>query len=760
MREIGRAPVESTVALLSLIVGSLLVLMPIAMWAFPVIVPDSTAIPPQHQTAESFVFLVTFAILVPVGALVLLNRRWTLPDRLLASGSDYPWLLLGSVALAALLVRPVSIWTDIGALKLSLAAGLLWFVGVGIISLRSLRRGGPAVTRPQMVKVAAVLLSLAALSTLVRWGHAELSVLLLLLAFAVAAAWFLADKRPPRFPRAGGIAIDIGLIALILLAVPDLYILGGFGEPQSYSEAIYSSITQFHQNLFFGAVNQVLGGEHLLVDVVSQYGVGLIYFIALWFQFAPVNYGMLGLLDGSLTAVTFAAGYAVLRMAGVSRIFSALTLLVGIVALVYVQDFPVGALLQQGALRFSLPVAIIVAEVGAARFPGGSRWWRVVSLLFLGLSSIWAFEAFLYAGATWIGLLAIRTVATESGQIRFVRKELLAALAAVVSFHLGFALATLAVSGSLPDWGKYLTYIRDFLGGEVGTITYDFEPFAPAFLLGLVYVASSVGLISAAALRRQSIVSRPAIWFAITGLTVYGIALYSYLVNRSLDSIVPSVSLPGLLLGMLWLQLAWSASRSLGARRLVIATAGALAALLIASAWGSAGERFNRTPLGSLLPGGPSLGQRLDRLRNMPEISPSASSGVDLLDRYMPEPDPAYVLARPDLATEILIRAGRINPFGYPDAKEASWVEEPHLENLDRAVAQMRGGDRLLLDPSAIESAERLRSDPGTDREALTAATTIQAIQLRALSEIDRRFKFKVLARGAGGLVIVELVPR
>ena len=39
--------------------------------------------------------------------------------------------------------------------------------------------------------------------------------------------------------------------------------------------------------------------------------------------------------------------------------------------------------------------------------------------------------------------------------------------------HVVFAGATLAATGELPDWGEYLAYLREFLVGRVGDLTYD-----------------------------------------------------------------------------------------------------------------------------------------------------------------------------------------------------------------------------------------------------------------------------------------------
>ncbi len=56
------------------------------------------------------------------------------------------------------------------------------------------------------------------------------------------------------------------------------------------------------QDYLLGSANQLLGGGALLVNVpVSQYGVGLIYFLDGWFHLVPIGYGTLGLLDSILT---------------------------------------------------------------------------------------------------------------------------------------------------------------------------------------------------------------------------------------------------------------------------------------------------------------------------------------------------------------------------------------------------------------------------------------------------------------------------
>ena len=121
----------------------------------------------------------------------------------------------------------------------------------------------------------------------------------------------------------------------------------------------------------------------------------------------------------------------------------------------------------------------------------------------------------------------------EPGRLRaLARRGLGAALACVVA-HALFAAVTLAATGRLPDWGEYLAYLREFLAGDIGDLTYDVPRWTPGLVVGAAYLASAAALAELAR-RRGPLVERerPAL-IAITGVTAYGSALMSYYVDRS-----------------------------------------------------------------------------------------------------------------------------------------------------------------------------------------------------------------------------------
>ena len=724
----------------------------------------------QRQDAETALYLIAFVVILPL-ALAAAPR---LADAI-AAGPNAAALsslaaMLGlTLVVAVLLVRLSDAFhrgSESGALLLAVG---IWSVAAGAALARA--------TRPRPWRA---LLSTAGFAPL-GWGIVaalavgtlfamiqlkSLSVLPLALGLVVIpTVVFLAERRRlPRLPGRWGVPVDVLILVLVLLAVPDLVIFRPEPHGAKLLELLVNSVIQFHHNFLLGPANQVLGGHAMLTDTASQYGVGSIYFLTGWFQLAPIGYGTYGFLDGVLTALTFAAGYGLLRLAGCSRPLAASTLALGVIVLVFNLIYPIGALPQQGPLRFGLPLALIVATVAAARWPSHSRVAQAAALAVLALSSIWALEAFAYTLATFAAMACFRAVLLPArGRRRWLARQAALTAAAVVCAHLVFAAATLAATGQLPDWGQYLAYLRAFLVGRLGDLTYDFSRWSPGLAIGAVYVASASALVllirsEPATVRRERVTL-----LAITGTTAYGIALFSYLVNRSSDGILPYIGLPVVLVTALWLSLLLRSRASLP--RVVapgaLAFALSVALLVLAVAWSSIGTHFERSALGHVLPGGRSLSAALDRLWHFPPVDRRAPEGQRLLDRYMHGQRDSVVLVRPDLGTEILIRSGRANLLPLADPWEDSFVANQRIPGLRRAVAKLRPGQRLLLDAGGLATLAAAEAAGGSNalgrpRPGSTAAP----LQTWTLEQIDRRFRLQPIYRDGQGFVVVQLARR
>ena len=308
-----------------------------------------------------------------------------------------------------------------------------------------------------------------------------------------------------------------------------------------------------------------------------------------------------------------------------------------------------------------------------------------------------------------------------------------------------FAPATLVAAGQLPDWGMYLSYVRSvFSGNQAGSISYGFARWPPGLAVGAAVPWRQLRRVVLCS--RRSLIARrePAILVALSGSTVYEIAMLSYIDNRSSTYLLPYVVLPLLVAGVLWLALLRRVpdATSRLARRGGVAFALAVAALLVAVAWPTVGSRFSRTALAHAYPGG-GLGAALTRLWHPPPIDPRAPVGQQLLDRYIPGRRALILLPTvPDLGTEILIRSRRSNSMFIGDPKADSLVPSVWMGKLKRSVAELRGGDRLLINDQTLAVAAALRADPSIDVVNHPIANgTGQTEWL--VREIDRRFRLR-----------------
>jgi hypothetical protein len=724
----------------------------------------------QRQTLETALYLVAFGLVGP--AALIGGPR--LADSLAQRVGPDALSLLAAVLLASFSVAIIAARTVAGGgVGRTLAIVALWSVAaVGLIAIA--RRKGrltrsarpPAQIAPRAWAGAAALL-LASLLAFVSLRSVSL-VGLGLTAVASAVILVLYARRPARTRSALGgrrrLAIDAVVVAVILLAVPDLVIFAPPSGSSPFLEGLYRSIIQFHHDFVLGPTLTVLHGGPVLVDTASQYGVGNVYLLAGWFQLVPVGYGMFGLLDGILFALFFATGYSVLRLVRAPRPLAAGALALAVVVLVYNLVYSVGSLpAQHGPLRFGLPMLLVLATAFTARWPHRARAGTALQLVTVGLASVWALEAAVYTLATFAAITAFEAwTSTRPRRLSAAARRAALGLLACVAAHLVLVAATLIFAGTLPDYGQYLGFLGSLTFGKVGAITYDFSRWSAGLAVGVAYAASAAALVLVTRRRRDLVERERPTLAVLCGLTAYGIMLFSYFVDRSANHILPYISLPALLAGALWLTLllrnAPAAAR--GVRLGALGFALALATLLTAVAWSSIGDRYSRSALGHIAGGGPSLSDALHNLAHRAPLDPRAPAGEALLARYMPGRERVLTLVVPDLETEILMRSGRISrlPLSYPT--EDSFASGQYLPKLRRAVAGLKPGELLLTQTLGLKDFATLKAQPTRDPLREPVGLNLAPLQEWVMKEISRRFDLRVISRGDAGFIIAALQRR
>jgi len=347
------------------------------------------------------------------------------------------------------------------------------------------------------------------------------------------------------------------------------------------------------------------------------------------------------------------------------------------------------------------------------------------------------------------------------GRLRTIGAALGWGAIACITAHVALALATVAATGGPPRWGEYLAYLREFLTGPVGDLTYDVSRWTPGLAIGAGYLVSAAALIELTR-RGGGLVARerPAL-VVLAGLTAYGIALLSYYVDRSQDHILVHVALPALLVGAGWLGVIdrTRAEADPRARTTGLAVGLGVAVLVLAVAWSSVDERFPRTPLAHAAPGAPGLRAALHRLWHPPPLNPAAPAGERALERWMPGERRSVVLTEPDLATEILVRSRRADRLLLGDPWETSFVSHRMLPGLRRRIDALRAGDRVLLDDPARQTLASLHAAPQLD-PLRDPVKRLAPLQEWALHRLSTRYRLRPVAPAVDGFTAMQLEAR
>nr|MDQ6915353.1 hypothetical protein [Actinomycetota bacterium] len=590
-------------------------------------------------------------------------------------------------------------------------------------------------------------------SRLLRPGPLAISV-----AGALVAALLLSRRRAPRLAPPLGAALDAALLCLAALWVVDVsaYLPSLPYDPFAvfhHAGAINANDKTFamvaHHDFYLAPVNDVLHGRAVLVETYSQYGTGVLYFIAAFFSVAPLGYGGLALLAGALTALQFSAGFATLRMAGCGRGLAGLAVAVGVVAVSFGTVVSLAYVPSAGGLRYVWGYALVLAAVAGARWPRRRRALYVAQLAIVAVASVWSLETFAVVAVTFAAVTAV-SAATGPGtwQVRLRRWgiDLLRAAAVSVAALGLFSLVTLALTGSRPHLRPYLAFFGIYSGGQLTLLGVPrTTPWATGVAVGALYLAAAVGL--AALVRRRPGWEAPPPWLTATaGMTAFGAASFTYWVTHPDPRSLPPLGLPAILIAALWLELARRAPGAFGRlpRAASFALGGWLAALLVVFAWPQVERDWRRTAAGHALPGARSLVADVRSLWRSPPIDPRAVEARRLLRHYLPGRGPALVLLEPDLTVESLLLARRVNRLAVGDLIQDDLIRAYRLPRIARAVRGLTPGTRMLV---------QLRTDP-----RVNLIEGPNPLHQAILAFIRQRFDLRLVATGRDGLSVVELV--
>jgi len=658
---------------------------------------------------------------------------------------------LGSSSSAVLVVL-IALWG--GALAVAVRRGSRWGRSEAVLADRDAARTW------------LVLVALACLSVIAFLSPALLQPVKLGISLAVAAALTVLHdhSRRSRHRRWMGRLVDAGAVALVVLTVTDVSAYLEYLRPDAktvvldglaYTPDLLGYVQRAHQGFWLAPLNDMLHGRALLVDVSAQYGVGVFYFLAGFFQIAPLGYGALSLLAGFVTSLQYATAYGVMRLGGCPRTIAVPAITAAVIGLVLGSlgspaDFP-----STGGLRFGLAWLVAALAVLGTRWPRSRRSLQGAAVALVGLASVWSVETFAVVAATFIAVAAFEAATQERGhRARYFGRSMIAAVCSCFFAHLVLAVGTRAFAGSWPDWSMYLAFVRSYAGG---LYILAVRPWSPGLPVLFVHVASAIALAALLARRHRLALERRTLVSAIAVTSGLGVASFAYFVGHSHPNTLLYVSLPAVVEVCLWVSLV--GDRLLQAPRAtrLVATAGALwlAALLVISGWPDAIDKWRRTALDQAIPGhGGRLREAVPKLWRSPPGDARAPEAQALLDRHLAKGEPALVIMEPALSVETLVRSERVNVLPIGDPEQDNVVPHESYPKVRRAIDGLPPGTLMLAQLRALGAPAK---PPAVRPDSRRKLVRLQKV---ALDRIRARFRLEEVDRSPRGFAVVRLAAR
>jgi hypothetical protein len=425
-------------------------------------------------------------------------------------------------------------------------------------------------------------------------------------------------------------------------------------------------------------VNEIRHGRYMLVDDYSQYGVGVIYFLAAALAPLPFGYGSFVLVLGILAALMFTTIFAVLRMATRSLAFAAAGTFAALLASTIATMGRTTQYPSTSFLRFGVPWLVVCALVAAYRRDRPSRPALAAAYALVGLACIWSFEAAFYSVLTFAATaIAVAGTSPPGARLRQAAGQLGAgALAAAVAVTILVA-ATAIGRGAAPHPGGYLDFLRLYSDKGFGTL--PIPGWSLGYLICALYVVSLSGIAVIIRCGRGSALARPSVIVPLVAVSALGATSFTYFLGRSHPNNLTHVAPPFVAMIALWSALAWrewsAQRRPLAGVALALCALGG--ALLTVEQLPQLVSKAPDSALGALArsaTGGRTLPHELRALTREPVIGPGARTVELLVRRSVPAAAPLLVAVEPIAATEALIRLDRVDVLPIGAAEQDALV--------------------------------------------------------------------------------------
>lgn len=500
-----------------------------------------------------------------------------------------------------------------------------------------------------------------------------------------------------------------------------------------------------HHNYYLGPVAAILAGKSPLVDVNCQYGVGVLYFIALAFKthLVPTSIGGLWQLTNALLIMEYALIYGLMRYLLRSAGLAALTLALIVFVNFCCQEYSPLFYPSTGPIRFLLGYVLLAVVCLGSRFPRWRHAFRALEYGTLAVASIWSVESFFYTVVAYLGVVVYESLSEVdlAHALRRLARRLGAGAACCLVAQLALCLVTYARSGSWPHWSYYLDYVALYSTGQFGTL--PVIPWTPWLPVVAIYLASLLALgCKRFVFARRGVVAEETV---VCGVTALGIAQFTYFVGRSDPNNLRHICMPAICIASYWFVRTMRAGAGVtdALRGSLAYVTYAIIGLILLVVGHDVVACYGRTLLAAI-----ASGQTIEVEPYAP--TSSALDAIGLLNKYAPGSRHVGLFVDENVQVAVFLETGKANIWPL------SYLSEDQL--LPAAVARAVHFPHGLKVNDIIFVALDAPDEPNPS--SVHFSKSVGDVQQQVLGTLLHEFQFSVLDKTPSGICAVRLLAR
>ena len=306
----------------------------------------------------------------------------------------------------------------------------------------------------------------------------------------------------------------------------------------------------FHYSFYLGPVTDLAGGKSLLVNINSQYGILVIYFLRMFFLFLPLGFTAFSFVMAVITGIQYMLFFFVVRKLFRSEILALFSLVV-LLIINHLIQLNAGILYPSvGALRFGFIYVFMALIVLRNQFPEKKRLFYWGETIVAGIAFFWSFEVCVYAVVPYLGLLVYESVDFKS-PVKFRFRLFLERMMMLTG-------CLLVIAGLLygdvfrrthewPHWSYYFDFLMTY-GNGLGML--EVPPVDYWWLVAGILYFSFFALLGILFGSKNNI---PPNFNLIVILVFCGILEFTYYLRRADNMNLEHTSMPAILLAIYWL---------------------------------------------------------------------------------------------------------------------------------------------------------------------------------------------------------------